>query len=354
VSARVTVTYEASGHPGWDAVRFMHRLLMIDEEWTEWHDDGFTWWAYGLAQRYRWVGTVDVNRVPTWFLSVETDFLRGATDRYRALEFVNRWNASIGFGVGALVLEGERIRFRSRTYAMPESAESRARTLSSWGIITDAVASRLAVNHEHDRNSLAAQGFDPSWSADGSGHPVGGPRDVPDEMLTVIERVFLPEGQQPARETTDLGLDEAVHWLMGAGADAVGGDFSGSLLAQGPGSYGQLTWSVECAFQHPVLGFGVRSRLFVDLARDRYPLSLELAHGLNELEGSAGQPLVGGGAWAVSEEGEPRTLVYTAFFANADLAGQLAPMMAVNNMRYRREWLKDALVVAAAGVGTTG
>jgi hypothetical protein len=53
--------FDDDGHPGWDALRFVHRLLMIDEPWTEWHDDGFTWWAHDLAQRYRWEGPSDVD-----------------------------------------------------------------------------------------------------------------------------------------------------------------------------------------------------------------------------------------------------------------------------------------------------
>jgi hypothetical protein len=83
VVATATISFEDTGHPGWDALSFLHRLLMIDEPWTEWHDDGFTWWAHELAQRYRWVGPINIDDLPTWFLSVETDFLRGATDRPR-------------------------------------------------------------------------------------------------------------------------------------------------------------------------------------------------------------------------------------------------------------------------------
>ncbi len=76
------VRFETTGHPGWDAVRFAHRLLMIDEPWTERLDDGFTWCDHRLAQRYRWEGPIDVDGLPTWFLAVDTDVLRGVDDHH--------------------------------------------------------------------------------------------------------------------------------------------------------------------------------------------------------------------------------------------------------------------------------
>ena len=351
MAATVTVTFEDNGHPGWDALRFVHRLLMIDEPWTEWHDDGFTWWAHELAQRYRWEGPIDVDGMPTWFLSVKTDFLRGSTDRARALELVNHWNASLEFGVGALLVEDDRIRLRSRTYAMPESAEDRARLLSSWGIIANAVASQLGRIHGSSPDELVTLGFDPSWSVDASEHPDAGRRDAPDEMLGIIGAMYLPEGRQPARETVNLGMDEAVHSLMGAGAQAVGGEFNRALLAQWRASYGRLTWHLDRAHEQPTLGYGVRSRLVVDLDGERYPMSRELAQKLNELERNAAQPLVVGGAWATTEGEEPRALAYTVFFPNAGLRGQLAHMIAANTW-FRGKWLESVLPEAAAMVGS--
>jgi hypothetical protein len=352
VAAPVKVTFEDTGHPGWDAIRFVHRLLMIDEPWTQWHDDGFSWWGHELAQRYRWQGPIDIEGLPTWFLSVETDFLRGATDGARALEFVNRWNASLEFGVGALVVEGERIRLRSRTYAMPESAEDRARLLGSWGIVANAVASQLGRIQTSDPKELTSLGFDASWCVDASSHPESGRREAPDEMLGIIGAMYIPEGRQPARETVLLGMDEAVHSLIGAGVEAVGGDFARVVLAQWRVPYGRLTWRLERAHQHPTLGYGVRSRLVVDLDRERYALSQDVAQRLNELEVTEAEALIGGGAWAVSEAEEPAALIYTAFFPNAGLRGNLAPMIA-GNAWFRAGWLGRVLGETSAMEGAT-
>ena len=351
MAQRVTVTFVDEGHTGWDAIRFVHRLLMIDEPWTEWHDDGFTWWAHDLAQRYRWEGPIVIDDLTTWFLSVETDFLRGATDRRRALEFVHRWNASLGFGVGAVVVENDRIRLRSRTYAMPESAEDRARLLSSWGIIANAIASQLARVHGWSPDGSVALGFDPSWSVDASGHPAAGRRPTPDEMLTVVGAMYLPEGRQPARETVHLGMDAAVHALMGVGAEAVGGEFNGALLAQWRAPYGGLTWRLERAYQHPDLGYGVRSQLLVSLDGERSAPSHELAQALNEREGTEAQPLIGGGAWVVTEDEGSRALAYVAFFPNAGLRSRLVPIIA-GNAWFRAKWLGRVLAESATVAGS--
>jgi hypothetical protein len=60
-------------HLGWQAVRQVHELLMVDEDFTLWHEGGFTWWPHRLAQRFRCEGPVEVDGVPTWWIGFETD-----------------------------------------------------------------------------------------------------------------------------------------------------------------------------------------------------------------------------------------------------------------------------------------
>lgn len=345
MSGPVRVTFEDSGQLGWDALRFVHRLLVIDEPWTQWHADGFSWWAHSLEQRFRWEGPIDIDELPTWFLSVETDFLRGVTDQEAGQAFVNRWNERLEFGVGALVLEGERVRLRSRTYAMPESAEERARLVASWGIIANAVASQLARLHADTPEQLVELGIDPAWVSDASTHPESGVRDEPDEMLTVVGAVYRPEGREPASEAIDLGLDQAVHHFLATGNEAVGGEFARTVLVQWLARCGACTWRLERAFEHPTLGYGVRSRLVIDLEGEALAPSRALAARLNALEVAAAAPLIGGGAWAVTDEGGQLRLVHTMFSPNAELRARWAPMLA-GNAWFRTRWVADALAAA--------
>ena len=326
--APVPVTYEDTGHTGRDALSFVHRLLMIDEEWTSPHDDGFTWWAHRLAQRYRWEGPLPVDGIPTWFLSVETDFLRDVHDHDEALAFANRANDTLELGVGALVVERDLIRVRSRTYAMPESAEERARWLASCGIIANAVASTLADIHAHDPRGLGLFGLDPIWLADASEHPICGPRDEPDEMLTVIRRVYQPHGARPAAETVILGLDDAVHGMLAAGATAFGGDAIGALRAHWAVPYGRLRWTLARAFEHHVLGFCAFSRLVIVPKPTGPQATHDVAQRLNAAEHHACRPLIGGGAWCATTDGDRPALAYTTVVPNHQLRSGLAPLLA--------------------------
>ena len=100
-------------HLGWRAAVAAHRLLQVDEAWTLWHDDGFTWWAHRLAQRFRFEGPVDLDGSETWWLGFETDCLRGVDgDATAALAWLFGQNRLTN--VGAWVLEGERLSVRAR------------------------------------------------------------------------------------------------------------------------------------------------------------------------------------------------------------------------------------------------
>lgn len=63
-------------HLGWQMIRKVHETLKIDEEWIVWHDDGFTWWSYTNAQRFRFDGPHDVDGTPTTWVTFETEVLR--------------------------------------------------------------------------------------------------------------------------------------------------------------------------------------------------------------------------------------------------------------------------------------
>jgi hypothetical protein len=339
------VEYENHGHPGEDGLRYLHRLLLIDEAWTEWHPDGFTWWAHSLAQRYRWSGPTEVDGIPTWFFHVETDFLQGAHNREQALGVINKLNNTLGLGVGALVLEGDRIRFRSHTYALPASAPDRIRLLSAWGIITNAIASRLPTIAKLHPEHYALFDLDPTWTLDTSSHPHSGARSNPDDMLNIVGAMFIPEGSKPAPASTDLNLDGVVHALLRARIDAIGGDAAGALMANWSTPCGRVDWRIDRAFDHPLLGFGLRSRLEVT-PKHANQASPAVAHHLNLLEDREPLPLIGGGAWAVDRR--TRALTHTWFFPNASLRGQLATLIGASILQ-RIDWLEHSLPGEASG-----
>jgi hypothetical protein len=109
-----------TAHLGWQALLEAHRLLEIDDARTAWHPDGFTWRAHRLAQRFRFEGPVEIDGVPTWWVGVDTACLRGADP---ASERVWAWIAAQNAAnrLGALVLEGDRVRLRARVAVREDS-----------------------------------------------------------------------------------------------------------------------------------------------------------------------------------------------------------------------------------------
>src|SRR5690606_28639371 len=112
-------------HLGWQMIRRIHSNLKIDEEWTDWHADGFTWWAYRLAQRFRLAGPVDVQGIDTWWVSFETDFLDGFEQGPDSAEnYANTWNQETGSFTCAP--DRGRLYMRCRTYVLEETLPHRA------------------------------------------------------------------------------------------------------------------------------------------------------------------------------------------------------------------------------------
>ena len=325
-----TVFFEDRGHPGRDGIAFLHRLLMIDEEWTQWHDDGFTWWGHTFAQRYRWVGPIDVDGIPTWFFSIDTDFVRHATDGDAASAFVNAVNADLAFGAGAAVIEGDRIRFRARTYATEESVEDRMRFLTGWGIIVAATTHAVASEASNDRAFLERLGWQPTWAFDTSAHPTSGERLDPDDMLSVVAHVFAPLGRSPALTHVVGGLDWIGEGLSDIGFDVDGGDDEGVLIAEGSVDGDLVRLHMDAAAEHPILGYGFRVRLDVTPHARAVEAArwLDIAQQLNRREDEDAVPLIGGGAWSANPD--RGTLTFTSFQPNAGLRRGWAALMAGN------------------------
>lgn len=160
-------------------------LLQIDGQWTEWHHDGFTWWAHGLAQRFRVEGPEDVDEVPTYWLSFETSVLKGLPIGHaKALTFVGLQNRVNNLFTARVM--GDRLVYSGRAYALPESASDRARQVGHRAIIANAL-----VHAQAEQLAEMYRRFEPAMASvevDRTSHPSEGERRVPDDMLNVIDQ----------------------------------------------------------------------------------------------------------------------------------------------------------------------
>jgi hypothetical protein len=256
------------------------------------------------------------------------------------LAFVNRMNESLALGAGALLLEGEKIRSRSRVYALAESAPERARLMSMLGIVANTAAHQVTQLRSDDPSSLDDLALQPEWVTDRSGHPVNHLRASPDEMLTIVEARFYPDGRSPAPASLDLGLDRVALILEHSGIEAQGGEREGALVASWQAPIGAVTMQLDRVYPNPYLGYGFHASLTVTPDTPTMADALETAQRLNEMEATLPVALIGGGAWSANPEAG--TLTYAWFHPNGGLLGQLAMLM-YGNLRLRERMVGSVL-----------
>ncbi len=331
---------EDGDHLGWTMVRAIHEYLKIDEEWTQWHEDGFTWWSYQLAQRFRFDGPHDVYGIPTWWISFETDGLRGmgrgssVTDELVA-ELNGTQRLFMAFSAG------DRVGHRGRVYALPETAEHRLRTLADHAILSNVFAhQQLPAVLEALRSSGEA-----GAQLDTSQHPGRGAREVPDDMLNVIHAVFVPLGGRPVAPERRPDLDAAARVLGGAEGGADGGSDEGRVMRMLRVAERDLLVVIHADAQHPLLGGGMAvSQTLLSHDPIGEAEARALAARLNEAEWTTRTPLVSVGAWfpITTEEGAV-FVSHATFHPNGVLVPTLGTA-AAGDVAARADWLEHQLL----------
>lgn len=347
-------------------IEVIRARLMIDDTWTEWHSDGFTWWAHRLAQRFRVEGPVELDGLPTWWASFETDLFRGVPTEGPAAGLMafaaNRTtNLFTSFEVGG------RLRHRARVYLLPETLDHRAEMLADRALFSNVLA------HEAARVIEGGPAADATFERvriDARGHPRAGSRLEPDEMLGIVEQVFRPMGRDalaPSRAPDLAAARAALPTDVAAGASvgASGDDASEGDASEGDASVpDRLTATFEIGgvpialilaanIEQPFLGWGLLSLLHLrpqvaKTVSDRRPIDLarSLADRLNHAEGSVREPLLGVGGWVPhSDAKDPTGLAYASFHPNATMVRELPFVLAADAVR-RARWAVGELDLA--------
>lgn len=227
---------------GLELVEHLFRDMKIDEEWTVRRPREFTWWAGELAQHVWADPPIMELDVELCRVHVQTEVLADfpATDEAMlALAISTGWSTMSG----PLLGEGG-VRSAASVYV-------HAQTLRMWKYILP-IAALIQVTSAHiDAVSLAMlTDSRPALSA----HPTNGEREVHDDMLNVIQDVYLPFGQQPSRYTGQCLLDAAAAsrgWGLFSNADRMG------LTSEVPLSEGTALLQMLPGQPNPRLGNGM-------------------------------------------------------------------------------------------------
>ncbi len=225
---------------GLRTVHDIFEQLQVDEQWSQWSDRGFTWWAYRNAQR---VWAEEPREEEGFSLStvhVETEVLRGmpteALDR-RAFDLL------LGVAMQEASLSAFVIRDDTVMLHMCAHVHDEIQRWMSQVLQMGAVLQIVAADERDDAlTSILNEGpngfaVEPAVSA----HPISGERQTPDEMLGAVDELPMrdrPWGDQDEFEqvaeilnrggmlatTGDRALTAEIPFGPNGGPAAAGGD----------------------------------------------------------------------------------------------------------------------------------
>ena len=321
-------------HPGLDpvgrrALQAIRARLMIDPEWSEDHGDGLSWWSHRLRQRFRVEGPIDLDGLPTWWASFETDVAAGIEGSEEAKGLI-AYAANRVSNLYATVVEGDRLKHRARVYFLPETLEHRIALLTDRALLSNVDAHRIAETFVGQGATIGLNGG--ALRVDASAHPTSGPREVPDEMLTVRDTIFVPLGQAEAPRERRPDLAAAARYLAGVtrpdlevrvGRSDGSGLGTTFLSGDAMGAY-----NVQLGVRHPILGLGALSLLRLlpragfaaeDASDEGFAAARRACERLDAAEWRVWRPLLSLGAWVPDRVGASDTLALThaTFHPNA-------------------------------------
>lgn len=322
-------------------VSLLHGLLQADAELTRWHADGFTHWAHGHAQRVRVEGPLGVDGAPTYWMSFETEVLRGLPAP-GALSSAVVGNLNWDECLFTIVEDGGRLVYRARTWFRPRTADHRARELVGRALLANALArsgSERLARWLRDRLPEAG-GVEPARSGEARGGPRQGSGGAPGSADTVSAQAQGPSSVDVRPELEALAKDcgetgHRVRYREQDDALYVGGSEAGEAF--------DLT--VRLVDRHPIFGAGMFTLLALPLEGDDPTTSVSsLAARLNRAEWTARARLNSTGAWVVRTSGllARQAPAYVQFVPHTHLNGS-SVRVSFADMLARVRWYSEAI-----------
>jgi hypothetical protein len=300
---------------GPEVIDFIYTLMRIDDEWSVIAPQGFTWWGHQLAQR---VWADDCRRdegADVTLMHVETDFLRNVENNERTYEALNDLNAGTSQFAFIYDVEQRRIVLHSTVYTHRQSLDWSKRLFLNAVGLQVSHAERMVESFSH-----LFMGSEP----DRSPHPDNGYRQDKDELVGLIDNLYIPMGEKeypPETGTFQFTREHLPPNLLATSGDdwlTVEFPFSGNepasvRLAQGKRGVVTSLFRVNSTEGHPLLGRGLMMRMMLPVSYSRED-GLQLASMMNWLESAEWTKCHQNGAWCVDHQSN---LVFTSFFPMA-------------------------------------
>lgn len=294
---------------GLHALDIIHKVLMIDAEWTSRANRQFTWWGHRLAQRVSASPCFESQEILISRIRVSVPLLdqvnRPPGEVMSILGYLNRMSV----GHALVYREAERrIEAVLAHIVHEETVEGRAREIASNQIIMLAQCEQMA-----DALAPLLKG-----QVAVRQHPLMGERPEPDDMLTVVERHYAPLGAEPNRFAVESEFKAIEAAFENSLAFSMGGDANGISLEVAFGEDDTTLIELSTTVDHPALGAGLG--VFTTVRWDGTPEEVgAMANRLNVQLAEPFEVEAALGAWCIRDIGDQSFLAHGRFVPNADL-----------------------------------
>ena len=331
-------------HFGQRALHLIHKMLELDEVYTQTHEDGFSWWPGEVPVRFRWRAPVLGEGLPVWRLSVEIE----AADRLERASELDRTKLAlmnVVLNQCAIVIEDGVLKLRALVYATPEGDTSWLAQLIYRAAFMARTAKEVVPASLKVFSGRRLLGFGGPRLIHRP-HPVAGLRREPATQLDAFLDAAVQVGSAPSPLDRRPDLGAAMIALRQAGCDKVAGP------PEDEGLHDVQSFNVVIETRHatallelrlneasPNVGQGLLAVL-----RVRFPEghvhgdSHGLARELNTAEWNTDKALHIQGAWTATAKGAD--VAYSAFFPNVLHYPALGREVALDGLR-RVRWVFD-------------
>lgn len=321
--------------------------LQIDDEYTQWHEDGFTWWLAGHALRFRTYRTTAADgRSVTW-LSFTSGLLRGVPHGVKVVDSsITSFNS--GGEIANCALDGDRVVLRGKVAVGYLSAVESAKLLADRAVIVDniinAKAARLAQGLRRAGGELAGV------VRDASTHPTTGERTVPHPLSNATHRLYAVEGSTPLPPDRKPDLKALFMELIGSRYKTYLNGPCCKLIVTDfkEGLPNQLT--IDLTERNKIVGNGIFVRHSFRIPPELAGIvDAGLSHSLNRLEWESPEPQILGGGWVTYAAGlehdgnplnpvsdpawtEESSLTLGVYYPNRSVTAELAKAVALDGI----------------------
>ncbi len=335
---------------GWNvgstALNHVFEQMQIDAAWSVRTEQRFDWWGHRLRQEVWADPPVLSDGVLVTRLRARTVVLEDVPQAEETLEKVSNMNRLATLNA---------FDFDPTTRAISLGCSFKIHGGSAdWGsqLFLHAVVTQAC---EAERVADIAQELFGGRIAE-SAHPTSGARPSPDEMLTVIEKSYVPVGEGASHfgladfEAAERAA-EGISVLTNAGEEGLTAEFPyfgtkasvshlvESVGEEAPSGPQTALFQAEADQRHPTYGGGCLLRLTLPLGGVTHAQAVQLnrAEALNDGE----EYLVSLGAWCVG----PLGLTHVCFLPNGVRMGGLVGTM-LQYDAYRTRWARQVLAGA--------